>query len=126
MQKFIFKIFTKTEWQQFLQEKSFHGSIDDLRDGFIHLSTQEQLPKIASRFFSHQSGLMLAAFDAATLGKAVRFEANTPGGTLYPHFYGVLKPAQMQAHAPLPLDSHGIPQVMLALDPLQHALAVKA
>ena len=39
----VYKVFTETEWESFQDTSQFEGSADDLRDGFIHLSTKKQL-----------------------------------------------------------------------------------
>ena len=61
----------------------------DLRDGFVHLSTAAQLPGTLDRYFGSETGLMLLAVDAETLGDDLRWETNA-GGETYPNYYGAL------------------------------------
>ena len=49
----VYKVFTETEWKTFQDTGQFEGSADDLRDGFIHLSTKKQLAGVIERFFSY-------------------------------------------------------------------------
>ena len=39
----VYKVLTESEWKVLQDTGKFGGSADDLRDGFIHLSTKEQL-----------------------------------------------------------------------------------
>lgn len=40
----VYKIFRQAEWKTFQQEGHFKGSMDDLRDGFIHLYSALTFP----------------------------------------------------------------------------------
>lgn len=89
----IYKIFRAAEWAEAQAQGSFAGSPDDLRDGFIHFSTKEQLAGTAARHFAGAGNLVLAEVDAVRLGEALRWEPSR-NGQLFPHLYG-----------PLPLDA---------------------
>lgn len=82
----VYKIVLEKEWQDACQTGVFYGSETDRRDGFIHLSTYEQVEKTAGCFFKKQEGLLLVAFKAKALGTHLRFEPSTHGD-MYPHFY---------------------------------------
>lgn len=74
----------------------FTGSAIDRRDGFIHLSTREQVPgTIAAHFADAESGLVILEIDAASLPGELRWEASR-GGALFPHLYGVLPMSAVQ------------------------------
>jgi uncharacterized protein (DUF952 family) len=77
------------------------GTPDDIRDGFIHLSTAAQLRETATRHFTGQSDLVLLAVDATVLGSSLRYEASR-GGDLFPHLYGDLPVAAIAWAKPLP------------------------
>lgn len=85
----IYKIFRAGEWRQAQAQGAFAGSPDDLRDGFIHFSTAEQLEGTAARHFAGESDLVLAAVEADALGAALRWEESR-GGKLFPHLYAAL------------------------------------
>lgn len=59
----------------------------DERDGFIHLSTAEQLAETLRLHFAGQNGLVLIAVRTAALGDSLRWEPSR-GGALFPHIYG--------------------------------------
>ncbi len=85
----VFKIFTQPQWSLFVSEGRFSGSDDDRRDGFIHLSFQEQLEGTLERHFSQQSNLVIAEFLLERLGNNVRMEKSRKG-ELFPHLFGEL------------------------------------
>jgi uncharacterized protein (DUF952 family) len=85
----IFKIFRPSEWQAFAESGVFTGSPDDSRDGFIHFSYAEQVPGTLERHFAGDEAIVLAAFDEAAFGAALRAERSR-GGMLFPHIYGTV------------------------------------
>ena len=87
MTSFVFKILRSAEWEGARQRGVFSGSADDRRDGFIHLSTREQLEGTLAKHFAGESGLVVLEIrtDAVTL----KWEASR-GGALFPHLYADL------------------------------------
>jgi len=85
-QNMVYKIFTETEWQAFQNSGQFKGSADDLRDGFIHLSTSEQVDGVIERFFLDKQPLYIAGFSAPEFLQAIKWEASSTG-EVYPHLY---------------------------------------
>lgn len=83
------KILTAEQWAAFEAEGEFRGAPVDLADGYIHLSTAEQLDETLARHFAGQSGLVLAEIALAPLAEAVRWEVSR-GGALFPHVYAPL------------------------------------
>lgn len=81
-----FKILTAAQWAQFEADGIFHGAPVDIADGYIHLSTAEQLQGTLDKHFAGQTGLVIAEIDLAALGDAVRWEVSR-GGALFPHIY---------------------------------------
>jgi uncharacterized protein (DUF952 family) len=92
MDRLVYKICPRADWQGAVAAGVYRGSEVDRRDGFIHLSTEEQVGETRRRHFAGQRDLVLVAFDPADLGEALRFEVSR-GGALFPHFYGELAPA---------------------------------
>ena len=82
----VYKVFTESEWNTFQDTGQFGGSVDDLRDGFIHLSTQEQLAGVIERFFSGIYPLYIAEFSASDFPEELKWEASKSNG-VYPHLY---------------------------------------
>ncbi len=99
------KVLTAPEMAALL-EGSFVGAPVDLVDGYIHLSTAEQLAETVARHFAGQSDLYLVAVDLAVLGDVVRWEESR-GGQLFPHVYGVLPLAAVVGHGPLAYAADG-------------------
>jgi uncharacterized protein (DUF952 family) len=85
----IYKVLRSAEWSEAQASGSFAGSPDDARDGFIHLSTAEQLQGTLERHFAGEQNLVVLEVDAAALGEALRWEPSR-GGALFPHLYADL------------------------------------
>jgi uncharacterized protein (DUF952 family) len=85
----IYKVCTKAVWEEIRSLTSWPGSPHDLRDGFIHFSTKEQLAGTLQKHYSGQTDLMLLSIEAETLGDALKWEASR-GDDLFPHLYGPL------------------------------------
>ncbi len=84
-----YKVLTQQQWADFERERVFRGAPVDITDGYIHLSTAEQLEATLARHFAGQTCLMIAEVDLALLGDAVRWE-EARGGALFPHLYAEL------------------------------------
>jgi uncharacterized protein (DUF952 family) len=82
----LVKIFRAAEWEALQQDGHFAGSPDDLRDGFIHLSTDEQLQGTLAKHFASEEGLIIATVQLAADDPALRWEPSR-GGQLFPHLY---------------------------------------
>jgi len=106
----IYKIINAGEWGAAKASGAYQGSADDLRDGFIHLSTAEQVPGTAAKHFAGQDGLLLVAFEADTLGAALKWEPSR-GGALFPHLYAPLPAPAALWEKPMPLGADGTPIV---------------
>lgn len=85
----IFKIATRAQWQEAEATGTFAGAPVDLRDGYIHFSTAEQLDETLAKHFAGQRDLVLIAVEAEALGDALRWEVSR-GGALFPHLYAPL------------------------------------
>ncbi len=89
MSRTAFKILTAEQWAQFEADGVFDGAPVDLSDGYIHLSTADQVQGTLDRHFAGQTGLVNAEVDLEMLGDAIRWEVSR-GGALFPHLYGSL------------------------------------
>jgi uncharacterized protein (DUF952 family) len=87
-----YKILTADQWAQFEAQGAFTGAPVDLADGYIHMSTAEQLDETLAKHFAGQSDLVIAAIDLTVLGDALKWEISR-GGALFPHHYGALPKA---------------------------------
>lgn len=102
----IYKIFRVHEWTHFQATGNFAGSPDDLRDGFIHCSTAEQLRETAEKHFASEREIVMAAIDSAALGDAVKWEISR-GGKKFPHLYASLPLNAVGETALLSRDAEG-------------------
>lgn len=82
-----YKVLTADQLNVLEHQGSFAGAPVDLADGYIHLSTADQLQGTVEKHFAGQSDLQLAAVDLEALGDAVKWEESR-GGALFPHIYG--------------------------------------
>lgn len=84
----FFKLLTPIEWEQFQLNKEFHGTLMDIRDGYIHMSeTASQMTRVKEKYYKDQK-MFLLRIDSSKLSN-VKFEPAS-NGDLYPHQYGVL------------------------------------
>lgn len=106
----FYKILRGLEWVAFSAEGRFAGSPDDLRDGFVHLSSREQVEGTLDRHFPGEAGLMLLTLDRARLLPSLRMEPSR-GGEEFPHLYRPLQIEDVIFFQDLPLDGgrHAIP-----------------
>ena len=80
----------------------YAGGAQDRRDGFIHLSSRDQIVESAARHRAGEPGLLLLAVEDAALGHTLRWE-HSCGGALFPHCNGQIPLSAVAWSAPLPL-----------------------
>jgi uncharacterized protein (DUF952 family) len=85
----IYKICPASAWHEAERQGVYRGSPDDVRDGFIHLSTATQVEGTARKHFFGQTGLFLIEVEAEALRDALRWERSR-NDELFPHLYGEL------------------------------------
>ncbi len=96
-----------------LEAGTFAGAPVDLADGYIHLSTREQLTETVDKHFAEQSDLWVAAVDLEALGDAVKWEVSR-GGAEFPHLYGQLTLETVVAYSPLEREDDGTVRLPVA------------
>ena len=101
-----YKVLTADQMDQLEQEGSFPGAPVDLADGYIHLSTADQLAGTIDKHFAGQDGLQLVAVDLEALGNVVKWEESR-GGMLFPHIYGPLTLDVVLDYGPLEYHADG-------------------
>jgi uncharacterized protein (DUF952 family) len=84
-----YKVLTSEQLGILERDGRFEGAPVDMEDGFIHLSTAEQLTGTIEKHFAGQDDLEIVAIDLEALGEVVKWEASR-GGALFPHIYGPL------------------------------------
>jgi len=101
-----FKIVDSAEWAQARSAGAYAGSAVDLADGYIHLSTAEQLEATARRHYAGRDSLRLLEVDLDRLD-AVTWEPSR-GGALFPHQYGLLPVAAVMSDRALSVSADGV------------------
>ena len=89
----VYKISTKELWEATQATGIFPGMPADHKDGYIHLSTEEQTSGTIRKYFFGHRDLVMLAVDADQLGDALKWEKSNTGGKRlgnFPHFYGQL------------------------------------
>ena len=109
-----YKVLTADQMRA-LEADAFEGAPIDLADGYIHLSTRDQLTETVDRHFAGQAELWVAAVDLAALGDSVRWEESR-GGALFPHIYGAMPLKVVIAYGGLERDDGGTVKLPVAGD----------
>lgn len=96
----LFHITTERAWVEAQALGEYRaGSLSS--EGFVHLSTEEQWPRTAQRFFRGQTGLLLLSILRERLTAEVKFEVSD--GESFPHLYGALNLDAVTEVVPLPV-----------------------
>lgn len=102
----LYKVLRASEAAALIANGRFAGSADDIRDGFIHLSTIDQVEGTLKRHFYGKPMLFLGLCRAASLADALRMEPSRDG-VLFPHLYRPLVTADVAAILPIPEERDG-------------------
>ena len=88
----VYKVMTLDEAEEYDRTREVPLSAADARDGYVHLSTREQLLDTLEKHFAEHCAVRLLAVAGDRLGQDLRWE---PGreGALFPHLYGRLQAA---------------------------------
>ena len=86
---YVYKVFTKKEWEFFKEKRIWQGSNKDIKDGFIHLSDREQVNQTLKRYFSNQKDLVLLILKTDTLNNLI-WEKSI-NDEKFPHLYSNLQ-----------------------------------
>ncbi len=90
----IYKLFRAPELAELVAAGETPGSAVDRADGYVHFSTEVQLPGTAAKHFAGEVGLWLVACDEAAMGPALVWEPSR-GGALFPHLRRALTRADV-------------------------------
>jgi len=89
----IFHVADRTRWEQSLLSGTYTASTigRELADeGFIHLSTAEQVAGVAERFYRGVTNLVLLRVDETLLEAPLVYEQLGDAPEPFPHLYGAL------------------------------------
>ena len=86
----IFHITTRGEWEAAVPAGRYVAAGYEA-DGFIHLSTRDQVVRVANARFAGARDLVLLCVEPDRLRAPLRYERGDPGSEeLFPHLYGEL------------------------------------
>ena len=85
----IYKVCNNNEWKKALEVGCYKGSEIDIKDGYIHFSTKEQLKETVDKHFKKQENLIIITFKTADLVENIKWEP-ARNGDLFPHYYGLI------------------------------------
>jgi len=102
----VYKILRPSEWAFLVENGETAGAPIDVSDGFVHMSTAQQVGETTAKHFADAGDLVLAALETDTLGRDMRWEVSR-GGAKFPHLYRNLRLADVIWHKPLPQGSDG-------------------
>jgi uncharacterized protein (DUF952 family) len=108
--EFVYKVTPRAAWDAACRTGTYEGSADDLRDGYIHMSSRNQLAGTLAKHFRGQDDLVLIKFETHAFGAALRWEVSR-GGQLFPHLYAALPTRQAIAIRALQLSDDGVPML---------------
>jgi uncharacterized protein (DUF952 family) len=98
----IYKILRTDEWHALRSDGETTGAPIDVADGYIHISTAQQVAETVGKHFAGADGLFLVALETDALGEALEWEVSR-GDALFPHLYRKLTMADVVWAQPLPL-----------------------
>jgi len=86
--KFVYKICTKSQWQEVKNKGQLIGSKKDLEDGYIHFSGEDQVEGTLLKFYFNQKDLILLKVNTLKLDSLIWEQASD--GNMFPHLYSSL------------------------------------
>ncbi|MCK5745904.1 MAG: DUF952 domain-containing protein [Oricola sp.] len=112
--EFVYRIASLAEWREADATGLVPKREIDLKDGYVHLSTREQVLETARRHFAGADGLLALEIPLSPIAGDVKFELAPKRGEAFPHLYRELRREDVAAVIPLERDgddfSFGAPQ----------------
>ncbi len=93
--EFVYRLATATEWFAAQESGAVPTRDIDKRDGYIHLSTREQVIETATLHFADAEDLLALEIPFAGIADQAKFELAPKRGELFPHLYGALTAAHV-------------------------------
>lgn len=83
----IYHVTDKESWEKALLNKAYtHPSLE--LEGFIHMSTKNQVSGVLERYFKNQSNLILLHVDEQLVKPEIRYELSPSLQEEFPHVFG--------------------------------------
>ena len=106
MQTTIYKVIDKDVWAAAKAEGEFAGAGIDIKDGYIHLSSADQVVQTVQKHFAGQNNLLLLSVATAGMGDDLKWEKSR-NDQLFPHLYRPLRVADVTAEETLMMNDDG-------------------
>jgi uncharacterized protein (DUF952 family) len=85
----IYHILPRADWET-AQAKMIYTPVSLEKDGFIHFSRIDQVPRVANAYYKDLDNLLLLCVATGRLDAEVRYEDLLGEGMRFPHLYGPL------------------------------------
>ena len=106
MQTTIYKVIDKDVWEAAKVAGEFTGAAIDIKDGYIHLSSADQVVETVEKHFAGQENLLLLSVATADMVDDLKWEKSR-NDQLFPHLYRSLKVADVVAEEILVTNEDG-------------------
>lgn len=102
----VFKILTGDTWGQAEDAMIVPRMPIDVADGYVHLSTSDQLAETLALHFKGQSDLVLLAIRTDDIADHLKWEPSR-GGKMFPHVYGDVPKSAVASQETVSVDADG-------------------
>ena len=85
----IYHITNKQQWHA-ANEKGFFDEASLQTEGFIHNSTEAQVPGVLERYYKGKNDLLLLHIDETKLESELRYELAPSVNEMFPHVIGTI------------------------------------
>jgi uncharacterized protein (DUF952 family) len=85
----IYHVLQKIKWNAALQQ-GFYEADSLASEGFIHMSTKEQVAGVLQRYYKGQKDLLLLYVDETKLTAELKYELASSVNEMFPHLFGRL------------------------------------
>ncbi|MEM7619911.1 MAG: DUF952 domain-containing protein [Pseudomonadota bacterium] len=106
MTKYVYKITSQRHWAEAERTGILPKSDLDQQDGYIHLSTKQQIAATLEKHFANQENLVLLTIPYDKIANALKFES-ARDGQKFPHLYNDLFVKVIAEKRDLHVDANG-------------------
>lgn len=95
-EEFVYRLASAAEWKAAQSTGAIPKRDIDVKDGYFHLSTQEQALETARLHFAGADDLLALEIPLAAIADKLKFELAPKRGEAFPHYYGDLLAAHVR------------------------------
>ena len=103
--KYIYKIIDKNDLYKARISGSYSGSSKDIKDGYIHFSSEDQVLGTLKKYYKNEKNLVLLKVETLNLDHLLWEQASD--GNMFPHLYSPLNIKYIVDELELLIDEHG-------------------